>query len=83
MNNLMVKMLGSAMVWLMAITLALVLHCGGVGGVELTFELPDNAKECFHEIIEKDTESTLEFQVGSCCRRSMRLIYMNRFSHRL
>ena len=56
-------MLGSAMVWLMAITLALVLHCGGVGGVELTFELPDNAKECFHEIIEKDTESTLEFQV--------------------
>merc|ERR1711874_525402 len=32
-------------------------------GVELTFELPDNAKECFHEIIEKDTESTLEFQV--------------------
>jgi hypothetical protein len=31
--------------------------------VELTFELPDSAKECFHEIIEKDTESTLEFQV--------------------
>merc|ERR1719430_141807 len=45
------------------LTLALLLHCGGVGGVELTFELPDNAKECFHEIIEKDTESTLEFQV--------------------
>lgn len=31
--------------------------------VELTFELPDSAKECFHEVIEKDTESTLEFQV--------------------
>jgi len=31
--------------------------------VELTFELPDSAKECFHEHIEKDTESTLEFQV--------------------
>jgi len=31
--------------------------------VELTFELPDNAKECFHEIIEEGTESTLEFQV--------------------
>lgn len=31
--------------------------------VELTFELPDNAKECFHEVIEKGTESTLEFQV--------------------
>ena len=33
------------------------------GSVELTFELPDSAKECFHEIIEKDVESTLEFQV--------------------
>jgi protein ERP2 len=32
-------------------------------GVELTFELPDNAKECFYEVIEKDTQSTLEFQV--------------------
>jgi len=32
-------------------------------GVELTFELPDNAKECFHEVIEKGTEATLEFQV--------------------
>ena len=32
-------------------------------GVELTFELPDNAKECFFEVIEKDTEATLEFQV--------------------
>ena len=32
--------------------------------VELTFELPDSAKECFYEVIEKDTESTLEFQVS-------------------
>ena len=32
--------------------------------MELTFELPDSAKECFHEIIEKDVESTLEFLVG-------------------
>jgi protein ERP2 len=31
------------------------------GSVE--FELPDSAKECFHEVIEKDVESTLEFQV--------------------
>lgn len=31
--------------------------------VELTFELPDNAKECFFEVIEKGTEATLEFQV--------------------
>jgi len=33
------------------------------GSVELTFELPDSAKECFHEIIEKDTDATVEFQV--------------------
>ena len=31
--------------------------------VELTFELPDNAKECFYEVIQKDTEATVEFQV--------------------
>ena len=31
--------------------------------VELTFELPDSAKECFFEEIEEGTESTIEFQV--------------------
>jgi len=31
--------------------------------VELTFELSDNAKECFHEEILDDTKCTLEFQV--------------------
>ena len=31
--------------------------------VELTFELPDNAKECFFEVIEEGTSATLEFQV--------------------
>ena len=36
-----------------------------VDAVELTFELPDNAKECFYEVIEQGTESTLEFQVDS------------------
>lgn len=36
---------------------------GLVDAVELTFELPDNAKECFFEVIEKGTEATLEFQV--------------------
>lgn len=30
---------------------------------ELTFELPDSAKECFHEEIKKNTTVTLEFQV--------------------
>ncbi|KAK0086145.1 hypothetical protein PV325_011800 [Microctonus aethiopoides] len=34
-----------------------------VNGVELTFELPDNAKECFYQIIEKNVSATLEFQV--------------------
>ncbi|XP_069674952.1 transmembrane emp24 domain-containing protein 3 [Periplaneta americana] len=33
------------------------------GGVELTFELPDNAKECFHQEIPLNVSSTLEFQV--------------------
>lgn len=31
--------------------------------VELTFELPDNAKECFYQDIEKNQTATLEFQV--------------------
>lgn len=31
--------------------------------VELTFELADNAKECFYQDITKDTAATLEFQV--------------------
>ena len=32
-------------------------------GVELTFELPDNAKECFFEDIEKGTHFNVEYQV--------------------
>lgn len=31
--------------------------------VELTFELPDSARECFHEEIKKNTSATLEYQV--------------------
>lgn len=41
-----------------ALTLATVL------ATELTFELPDNAKECFHEILKKGVKTTLEFQVS-------------------
>ncbi len=48
--------------WLL-LSVALALY-SVAGAVELTFELPDSAKECFHEIIDKDTESTLEFQVS-------------------
>ncbi|EFN68233.1 Transmembrane emp24 domain-containing protein 7 [Camponotus floridanus] len=47
--------------WLLLVSLlgALLL----AGGVELTFELADNAKECFYQEIEKNVSSTLEFQV--------------------
>jgi protein ERP2 len=30
---------------------------------ELTFTLPDNAKDCFYEVIEKGIKATIEFQV--------------------
>lgn len=35
-----------------------------VESIELTFELPDNAKQCFHEEIEKGIKCTVEFQVS-------------------
>ena len=47
-----------------SLCVSLLLHISRVAAVELTFELPDSAKECFHEHIEKDTESTLEFQAS-------------------
>lgn len=34
-----------------------------VAGMELTFELPDNAEQCFHEVVNKSVKCTLEFQV--------------------
>lgn len=39
------------------------LHLPQVHLVELTFELPDSAKQCFHEEIKQGTKSTIEFQV--------------------
>ena len=33
------------------------------GASEITFELPDNAKQCFYEDITQGTKCTLEFQV--------------------
>lgn len=33
------------------------------GSVELTFELPDSARECFHQEIKKNTSATIEYQV--------------------
>lgn len=35
---------------------------------ELTFELPDNAKECFHENLKVGSKFILEFQV---CHREI------------
>lgn len=34
-----------------------------VSSTELTFELPDNGKECFFEEIKANTSATIEFQV--------------------
>ncbi|KMQ98640.1 cdk5 regulatory subunit-associated protein 3 [Lasius niger] len=47
--------------WLLLVSLLSTLLL--TGGVELTFELADNAKECFYQEIEKNVSSTLEFQV--------------------
>jgi len=47
--------------------LALLLLCcwcaRDCAGGELTFELPDNEKQCFYEEVGKDVKATLEFQV--------------------
>jgi hypothetical protein len=55
-------LVGFIMSWFIHLLLCLC-SAGRMSGVELTFELPDSAKECFHQEIEKGTESTLEFQV--------------------
>ncbi|CAD5111640.1 DgyrCDS931 [Dimorphilus gyrociliatus] len=41
----------------------LMLFAYKVSASELTFELPDNAVQCFHEIIKKGTKATIEYQV--------------------
>lgn len=62
--------LGSAQRWAVAAgcwgcrLLALLLLVPAPGGAsEITFELPDNAKQCFYEDITQGTKCTLEFQV--------------------
>lgn len=53
--------MGSCTVWaLLSLYLA---YIRTAAGVELTFELLDNAKDCFHEDIRLNTTVTLEFQV--------------------
>ncbi|XP_038557772.1 transmembrane emp24 domain-containing protein 3 [Micropterus salmoides] len=43
----------------------LLLHVFVVLGTELTFELPDNDKQCFYEELEKDVKFDIDFQVIS------------------
>ena len=52
--------LSSILVGLIVVFLALI----PVDCTELTFELEDNARQCFYENIKKDTKGTLEFQVS-------------------
>lgn len=42
---------------------ALFLMYHSASSVELTFDLPDSARECFHEDIKKNTSVVLEYQV--------------------
>jgi len=51
---------------LVQVVVAQLLLCGWALGAELTFELPDNAKQCFYEDITVGTKCTLEFQVCVC-----------------
>lgn len=40
------------------------LHVFVVFGSEITFELPDNEKQCFYEELEKDVKFDIDFQVS-------------------
>lgn len=42
---------------------AFLLMSQSVFGVELTFDLPDSARDCFHEDVKKNTTVILEYQV--------------------
>lgn len=42
---------------------SLILLSQVVFGVELTFDLPDSSRECFHQEITKNTSAVLEYQV--------------------
>lgn len=48
---------------LLCYVIALLLMCQSVLSVELTFDLPDSARDCFHEHIKKNTSVVLEYQV--------------------
>ncbi|KAK7584246.1 hypothetical protein V9T40_005209 [Parthenolecanium corni] len=48
--------------WIWAL-LIVFLKTNFISGIELTFELYDNARDCFYEVIEKNISVTLEYQV--------------------
>jgi len=51
----------SSLLLIYAAAAALIIHC--VSSIELTFELPDNANQCFYEEIAKGVDCVIEFQV--------------------
>ncbi|XP_067653446.1 transmembrane emp24 domain-containing protein 7-like isoform X2 [Haliotis asinina] len=51
------------MEYLKTISVLIAVVINVVLGTELTFELPDNERQCFFEKIDKGVKSTLEFQV--------------------
>jgi len=57
------KFLSALCPYILFLLLLLILIPVQVHSVELTFELPDNARDCFHENIEKGKQTTFEFQV--------------------
>jgi len=46
------------------LTLLLSVALFGCRAHEFTFELPDNEKMCYYEVLKKDVKCTLEFQVS-------------------
>lgn len=50
--------------WINYLFLIILLQIIVVNCVELTFELADNAKDCFYQEIAKNQTATLEFQVN-------------------
>ncbi|NXC51012.1 TMED3 protein, partial [Penelope pileata] len=54
---------GTARGWARGWALALLLGALRAGGTELTFELPDSDKHCFHQELERGLKFTLDYQV--------------------
>lgn len=46
--------------------LALLLGALRASGTELTFELPDSGKQCFHQELDRGLKFTLDYQVRPC-----------------